>query len=271
MRRETNLHRRGFVLNGLAAISLFGTDILAGDDKPSATKSRIVSIDAKPEPIAIDTAKTAVIVVDMQNDFGSKGGMFDRMGIDLSIIQRAVGPTAKVLAAARKTGIRIIYLKMGFRPDLSDLGASDSPNRAGHLRAGVGEPVRAPDGTESRILIRDTWNTEIVPELKPQADDVIIYKHRYSGFYETELDATLKKKGTRYLIVTGCTTSVCVESTVRDAMFRDYSCVVLADCTGEPVGNGLPRSNHEASLLVIQTRLGWVSSSEELITALEAQ
>jgi ureidoacrylate peracid hydrolase len=136
-----------------------------------------------------------------------------------------------------------------------------------HLQAGVGETLRAPDGTESRILVRDTWNTEIVPELKPQADDVIIYKHRYSGFYETDLDSRLKRAGTKYLIVTGCTTSVCVESTVRDAMFRDYSCVVLADCTGEPPGNG----NHEASLFLIQTNFGWVSGSDELIKALETR
>lgn len=71
------------------------------------TKSQVVRIDATPEPIAIDTVRTAVIVVDMQNDFGAKGGMFDRAGIDLSVIQRAIGPTAKVLASARHTGVKI--------------------------------------------------------------------------------------------------------------------------------------------------------------------
>ncbi len=234
-------------------------------------KSRVVSLDAKPEPVAIDTARTAVIVCDMQNDFGTMGGMFDRAGVDISMIQKAVGPTAKVLASARHAGVKIIYLKMGFRPDLSDLGSEGSPNRARLLRFGVGETVRAPDGTEGRILIRDTWNTDIVPELKPQADDVVVHKHRFSGFYQTDLDAILKQLGVKYLIVTGCTTSVCVESTVRDAMFRDYSCVLLADCTGETIGHGLPRSNYEASLLVIQTLFGWVSSSDEFIKALEGQ
>jgi len=234
-------------------------------------KSRVVRLDAKPEPIAVDTAMTAVIVVDMQNDFGAKGGMFDRAGIDVSMIQRAIGPTAKVLAAARKTGVKVVYLKMGFRPDLSDLGSSDSVNRVRHLRFGVGETIRAPNGRESRILIRDTWNTDIVPELKPQADDVVIYKHRFSGFYETDLDATLKKLGVKYLIVTGCTTSVCVESTVRDALFRDYACVLLADCTAEPIGHGLPGSNREASLLLIQALFGWVSGSDEFIRALEVE
>jgi ureidoacrylate peracid hydrolase len=206
----------------------------------------------------------------MQNDLGAKGGMFDRAGNDISMIQRAIGPIAKVLASARRAGVKIIYLKMGFRPNLSDLGAPDSVNRVRHLEGfKVGQRIRAPDGRESRILIRDNWGTDIVPELEPQADDVVIYKHRFSGFYETELDATLRRLGAKHLIFTGCTTSVCVESTIRDAMFRDYLPVLLADCTGEPIGYGLPRSNHEASLLVIKTLLGWVSGSETFIKALK--
>lgn len=229
---------------------------------------RTLTLDAKPNPIEIDLSKTAVMVVDMQNDFGSKGGMFDRSGIDISGIQKAIAPTARVLAAARQARVPIVYLKMGYHPDLSDLGAPDSVNRVRHLRLGVGETIHAPDGRESRILIRDTWNTDIVSDLKPQADDLIVYKSRFSGFYETDLDAKLKQMGINYLIVTGCTTSICVESTVRDAMFRDYLCVLLADCMSEPIGYGLPRSNHEASLLSIDVLLGWVSDSDHFINAL---
>lgn len=234
-------------------------------------KGRLLEVSARPEPIMIDTASTAVLVVDMQNDFGAAGGMFDRAGIDISMIQAAVGPTARVVAAARKAGVKIVYLKMGFRPDLSDAGPSDSPNWMRHMLFGVGETVHAPDGSQSRILIRDTWNTDIVPELAPQANDVVIYKHRFSGFYQTDLEAILRQLGVRSLIVTGCTTSVCVESTVRDAMFRDYACLLLEDCTGEPIGHGLPRSNHDASLLVVETLFGWVSSSDQFTKALEVQ
>jgi ureidoacrylate peracid hydrolase len=78
----------------------------------------------------------------------------------------------------------------------------------------------------------------------------------------------LRDRGVRHLVVTGCTTSVCVESTIRDAMFRDYRCLLLEDCTGEPIGHGLPRSNHEASLLTIQLLFGWVSDSGRFIEAL---
>jgi nicotinamidase-related amidase len=82
--------------------------------------------------------------------------------------------------------------------------------------------------------IRDTWGTAIVDDLKPEAADVVIYKNRFSGFYQTELDAVLKRAGIKHIIVTGCTTSVCVESTIRDAYFRDYHCVLLTDCSSEP-------------------------------------
>jgi len=231
---------------------------------------RQITIDAKPESITLDTAQTAVIVVDMQNDFCSKGGLFDRAGINISTVQNAVGPTLKILFAARHAGIKIIYLKMGFQPDLSDLGDTESPNRIRHLRFGVGEPCVAPDGRQGRFLIRDTWNTDIIEELRPQADDVVLYKHRFSGFYQTELDDILRKLGIRNLIFTGCTTSVCVDSTIRDAMFRDYRCVLLADCTGEPIGGDLVRSNHEASVLTIQMLFGWASSSERFLLAMEA-
>jgi ureidoacrylate peracid hydrolase len=240
--------------------------------KTAGATTRAIRLNAKPEPIEIDTASTAVIVVDMQNDFGAKGGMFDRTGIDISGIQKVIGPTAKVLASARRAGVKIIYLKMGFRPDLSDLGSPDSPNRVRNLRIGVGQTVHAPDGREGRILIRDTWNTDIVQELKPQADDVVIYKHRFSGFYQTDLDARLKQLGIKHLIITGCTTSVCVEATVRDALFRDYGCVLLTDCMSQPaLGNSLPGSNHDASLVVIEATGGWLSSSDQFIKAFEIQ
>ncbi len=228
-----------------------------------------IYIKATPDSIAIDTARTAVIVVDMQNDFGSKGGMFDRAGINISIIQKVINPTAKVIAAAREAGIKIIYLKFGYHEDLSDVGNEEF--RMQHHLAHVGDTINAPNGTISRILIRNTWNTDIVSELKPQTDDIVIYKTRYSGFYKTELDSTLKQLGKKYLIITGCTTSTCVESTVRDAMFRNYSSIVLEDCTAEPIGYSLSRSNHEASILVIQRLLGWVSSSDEFIKSLKKQ
>jgi ureidoacrylate peracid hydrolase len=93
-------------------------------------------IEAQPASIQIDPARTAVLVINMQNDFGAKGGMFDRAGIDISMIQWAVVPTA-----ARQAGIAVIYLKMAFQPALSDAGPTDAPswdNRLQPMPSGVG-------------------------------------------------------------------------------------------------------------------------------------
>jgi ureidoacrylate peracid hydrolase len=218
--------------------------------------------------LLLDVKRTAVVVVDMQNDFVSEGGMFDQNGVPTSAV-RSVVPTIRcVLDAARDRGVPVVYLKMGYQPDLSDLGAEGSVNRDRHLRFGVGRSVIAPDGSESRNLIRDTWGTDIIPELAADADDTVIYKHRFSGFFETQLHDTLQGMNVRDLVFTGCTTSICVDSTIRDAMFRDYRCLILEDCMAEPIGSELERTNHEATLLTLQTLLGWVGTSSDLLAAL---
>ena len=227
-----------------------------------------VTVEARPGPFDLDLSHAAVIVVDMQNDFGSAGGMFDRAGIDIAPIRAAVAPTARVVDAGRHAGIPIVYLKMGFRPDLSDLGPDEATNRQRHLFMGVGEPVEAPDGTRSRVLVRDTWNTEIVDELAPAPGDHVVYKHRFSGFFQTELEDLLRSLGVRDIVFTGCTTSICVDSTLRDAMFRDFRCLLLEDCTAEPIGAAAERTNHEASLLVVETLFGWVATSTALLDEL---
>ena len=228
----------------------------------------MTTIQARPGPLTVEPASTAIVVVDMQNDFGAEGGMFDRAGIPISGIQAVVEPTARVLTAARSAGIQIVYLKMEFEPDLSDAGGHEAPNFVRHRRLGVGDPVQAPNGREGKILIKDTWNTEILSQLAPLEDDIVVSKHRFSGFFETDLDEILRERGITSLIFTGCTTSVCVESTLRDAFFRDYHCLLLEDCTAEPIGGDRGRSNHEASALVIEALFGWVSQSAALTGAL---
>ncbi len=233
-------------------------------------QSKPFSLPSRPADIQIDNAKTAIIVVDMQNDFGSIGGMFDRAGIDITPINEAVQPTANVLIAGRKAGIPIVYLQMQHRADLADMGAADSPHRQRHARLSVGELMVAPDGRESRILVAGEWGAQIIDALKPENGDIIVPKHRFSGFYETSLDTILKGLNAKYLIFTGCTTSICVESTIRDAMFRDYHCVLLEDCTAEPIGFNNSRSNHEASLLTIEVLFGWISDSKTFVEAVGA-
>jgi len=218
-----------------------------------------LEIRATPAPVEIDPARTAVVVIDMQNAFGSPGGMFDKVGIDIRGIQAAVAPTRAAVQAARRAGIQIVYLKMGYLPDLSDTGEPDSPHGQGLRRLGI------PDG----VLTRGSWGSDIVDELDPEEDDTVLYKNRYSGFYRTELDELLQRSGIKHLIVTGCTTSICVESTIRDAFYRDYHCVLLEDCTAEPMGAGLCRSNHDATIMLVERIFGSVSSSTDFVHALQ--
>ena len=121
---------------------------------------------------------------------------------------------------------------MAFRPDLSYVGTPDLKNWSLHTFLRIAEPSTGPVGQPSRPFIKDTWNTQIVSELTPQSSDIVVTKHRFSGFYGTDLDVILRGLGIKYLVFTGCTTSVCVESTLRDAMFRDYCCLLLAGLRG---------------------------------------
>jgi ureidoacrylate peracid hydrolase len=228
----------------------------------------MVTLDAAPGSLEVDLAATAVLVVDMQNDFGATGGMFDRAGIDISVIRRAIAPTARVISAARAARLPIIYVKEEHRPDLSDIGVECSPHWRMCQRMAVGAEVTAPDGRPSRIHVAGTWNTEILPELTPEDGDIIVTKRRYSAFYDTELEARLRALGIRYLVVTGCTTSICIESTIRDAAFRDYICVLPVDCTGQPARSGSSYSGHEESLKIIERTFGWLSCSERVSKAL---
>src|ERR1700712_1100052 len=157
--------------------------------------SRAVDVEARPGPVVVDPCATAIIVVDMQNDFAASGGMFDRAGIPIDGIQAIVEPIRVVLDAGRAAGMRAVFLKMQFAADLSDAGPPDSPNRIKHRPLRVGEPMRTPTGVSGRILVEGTWNTEIVSALTPGPDDLVVSKHRYSGFYETDLDRLLRPAG----------------------------------------------------------------------------
>jgi ureidoacrylate peracid hydrolase len=229
-------------------------------DRPGSDDMQRVELNAVPAPVSIDPARTALIVVDMQNAFGSVGGMFDKAGIDITGIQHAIAPTAAAVEVARQADIKVVWIRMGFQADLSDLGAEDVPNGSVFLDLGVKEGV----------LTRDTWATDNVDELRPADGEPVIYKTRFSAFYRTELDELLRSWGVKNLIVTGCTTSVCVESTIRDAFFRDYHCVLLEDCAAEPVGRNFSRSNHEATVYLVEHVFGSVSSSAKLSQALRS-
>lgn len=222
----------------------------------------ITRLEADPEPIKIDLAKTAVIVVDMQNAFVSKGGYFDLIGIDTSATQKIVGPCRKIIHMAREKGAKIIYLQMGYSPDLSDAGPAGSPSF--HKSGGLNFFREHPE-LRDKIYFYGTWGAEIIEELKPHQEDIIIKKQKYDGFLGTNLDIILRTLGITHLLFLGIATNICVESTLRHAFFLDYFPILVSDAVTQKGS----RVTHEATILNVQSTFGWVTDTIRVIKAID--
>jgi ureidoacrylate peracid hydrolase len=221
----------------------------------------MVALTAKPESINLDLSQTAFVVVDLQNAFATKGGMFDLAGYDISGARKPIEVNRRLLDAARRAGVHVVYLQMTYKPDLRDGGDISSPNY--HKELGL-RMMRDRPELKGKLLIENTWDWQIIDELKPQAGDRIIAKNRYSGFCRTGLDEYLKSRNIRYLLFTGIATNVCVESTARDAYFADFWPILVEDA----MNHSGPDFNRQATLWNFEHVLGWVTDSAAVLKAL---
>jgi nicotinamidase-related amidase len=218
-----------------------------------------VTIGAEPGPIEADLDKTALIIIDMQRDFLEPGGFGETLGNDVSRLMAAVAPCRSILDAARRRGLLVVHTREGHRPDLSDAPPAKLVRGEPSLRIGARGPM-------GRILIRGEPGHDIVPALYPIAGEPVIDKPGKGAFYQTELELMLRNRGVEYLLVCGVTTEVCVNTTVREANDRGYSCIVLADCCA----SYFPEF-HEVGLAMIKAQggiFGWVSASKSVLAAL---
>jgi ureidoacrylate peracid hydrolase len=218
----------------------------------------MLRLDAKPAPIEVELTKSAVVVVDMQNAFAAKGGMLDIAGADISDAPRIVRSIKGILNAARQAGVLVVYVQMGYKPDLSNSGGPNSPNWHKELAMHL---MNCRPELKGKLLTEGTWDFEIVDDLKPEPGDLVVLKTRYSGFAGTTLDSQLRTRGIRYLFFAGIATNVCVESTLRDAYFQDYWPILIAD-GAMPAG---PASLHEATLYNVENFFGWTIRTEEFL------
>lgn len=223
--------------------------------------TQTVTISAKPEAIAFNPQETAIVVVDMQNAYASKRGYLDILGVDLSGIKPVVEAINTVLQASRKVGMQVIFFQNGWNANLHEAGTPASPHwhKSNALRL-----MRENSELAGKLTIKGTWDYDFINDIKPQPQDYIIQKPRYSGFWGTNLDMLLRGRGIRNLIFTGVATNVCVESTLRDAFFLEYFSLILADATLQ-IG---PQSVQEATLFNVEKFFGWVSTTQEYIDAL---
>jgi nicotinamidase-related amidase len=212
---------------------------------------------AAPQDLVFDLARSAFVVVDMQNDFCARGGYLDSRGVDYTLDRRPIEPIRAVAPVLRDAGMPIVWLNWGVRPDLLNASPSllhaHAPDGTG---AGLGETI--PGGAP--ILLEGSWGAQLIDELVPHEKDIRVTKYRYSGFWDTPLDTILRNLGVTTLFFAGVNADQCVMTTLQDAMFLGYDCVMVEDC----VGTTSPSFCMEATLYNVKLLFGFVTGSAAL-------
>lgn len=222
---------------------------------------RPVSVDAEPQRIVVDASRSALVVVDMQNDFCSAGGYLDYRGIDYTPDRAPIEPLRRLVPELRARGVPVIWLNWGVRPDLLNIPPSLlHAHTLDGSGAGLGEPI--PGGAE--ILVDGSWGARIVDELDPGPLDIRVTKHRFSGFWDTELDSILRNLDVRTLFFAGVNADQCVMTTLQDAAFLGYDVAMLRDC----VATTSPAYCMEATEYNVKLLFGFMCESAALIRGL---
>lgn len=220
---------------------------------------------ARPQDLAVDLSRTAVLVVDMQNDFCARGGWLDARGADIEPLRRPIPALCALLPALREAGVPVIWVSWGNRPDLANL--PPSVFHAGRPDGrGFGYGDRTPAG-RGPILERDSWGAAVIDELSPQPADLLIRKYRFSGFTDSELDSVLRNHRVTTLLFTGINTDRCVLATLLDASFLGYDCILVEDACSTPS----PQYCTDAVLFLMQQLYGFITRSSAILAALQAE
>ena len=224
------------------------------------TPNTIISVEAEPYAFEFQPTSCALLIIDMQRDFLELGGFGEMLGNDVSQLRGTIEPNKRLLSVWRARGWHVIHTREGHRPDLGCLPPAKKIR--GRSPTSIGD-----QGPMGRILVRGEAGHDIIPELYPQFGEAVIDKPGKGAFYATDLHAILMNRGVKQLIVTGVTTEVCVNTTVREANDRGYDCLVPSDCVGsyfpEFQAMGLKMIKAQGGIF------GWVSHSDKILAALK--
>jgi nicotinamidase-related amidase len=210
---------------------------------------------AQPFRLNFDPASTALMVIDMQRDFIEPGGFGESLGNDVSLLQSIVPTTASLIALCRERGVPVIHTRECHKPDLSDLPIAKRDRGNPALRIGEQGPM-------GRILVAGEHGADLIPEVYPAPDEIVIDKPGKGAFYATPLSAHLARLGTRTLIFAGVTTEVCVQTTMREANDRGFDSLLITDAT-----ESYFPAFKAATLEMIRAQggiVGWTASFAEL-------
>jgi nicotinamidase-related amidase len=227
---------------------------------PGVALAGALTISAQPYEFEFDPVRCALLIIDMQRDFLEPGGFGELLGNDVSHLRLTIEPNRRLLGGWRAARLPVIHTREGHRPDLADLPPAKKVRGRGPVTIGDAGPM-------GRILVRGEAGHDIIPELSALPGEPVVDKPGKGAFFATDLHAILQNRGVGQLIVTGVTTEVCVNTTVREANDRGYDCCVLEDC----VGSYFPEFQR-AGLQMIQAQggiFGWVSHSRHVLAALD--
>lgn len=224
---------------------------------------RRLALRAEPQDIVVDAEKSALLIVDMQNDFCARGGWMASRGIDIGPNRAPIAPLRRLVDRFRAVSMPVVWVNWGVRKDLLNIFPSvwhaHNPDGGG---IDIGHPV---PGTRSAVLRAGSWGARVVDELDPGDADIQVTKHRFSGFWDTDLDAILRNLGVKTLLIGGVNLDQCVMTTLEDASFLGYDPILVRD----GAATTSPPFCTEATLYNIKLLFGFVTTSDAVLAGLE--
>ncbi|MDX2100562.1 MAG: isochorismatase family cysteine hydrolase [Leptolyngbyaceae cyanobacterium bins.59] len=259
MEAYQSLHRLGVAPNAWSVNEVFA------DITRPALEPKYATIATDTKTLRLDLAKTAFLVIDMQNDFCHPKGWLASIGVDVTPARKPIDPLKTLLPVLRSTGIPIIWVNWGNRPDLLNISAGlrhvYNPTGTG---VGLGDPLPS---NGAPVLTKGSWAAAVVDELVSEPGDIWLDKYRMSGFWDTPLDSILRNLGRTTLLFGGVNADQCVMATLQDANFLGYDCLLLQDCTATTS----PDYCWQATLYNVKQCFGFVTDSSRLMAAIHNQ
>lgn len=187
----------------------------------------------------LQAGATALIVIDLQEDFLSETGYFARAGYDPAPLRKILPVVSSLIDACRSAGIRIVHTRQGYRGDMADMTPYEKWRRR---QSGL-------EGTD--VLLRSSPGFQIVPDIDVRPEDIIVDKTCNGAFTYTDFEHVLRAQGITHLMFTGCTTDVCVHATLREACDRNFQCLTISDACASG-----DQYAHEAALHMVTVEFG---------------
>lgn len=230
----------------------------------SQTASQIITLETATKTLRLDLNKSALIIVDMQNDFCHPDGWLSQIGVDVTPARSPIIPIQQLLPILRQIGMSIVWVNWGNRPDLLNISpATRYVYNSDGKSVGLGDPLPT---NQAPVLEKESWAAAIVDELQPVSGDIKVDKYRMSGFWDTPLDSILRNLGKTTLFFAGVNADQCVMTTLQDANFLGYDCILLEDCTATTS----PEFCWQATLYNVKQCFGFVSSSIALLDGIKS-